>query len=794
MTDEKPSKFASADDAKAFLLAKKRTDKGREQAPEIIELLEDSSSDEEVNVSYRKKKGSPPARPTTASSTTVRRASLAKPSRISIGSSSQDPIDIDSDDDITAEKPAARSSMQQKSAASTSNSQIFRRSSTGQQAKKNSQKPLKSEKTLRQETIDGARRTKDMGQMQHPRTLFDGQRRQRMGRAASVLHGNISPGKSGPKFAPGASFESSRMENANQSRTSIFGEAAMNSSRRRRRASTMGARATVQNFANGVVKLGRGGKRKSSLSGYRPEILEISDDEEDLPLLPNQRRIALPSARSSSPSSSHSSPQSTKEPQGDSEPEIISILDDSDEEVPEEAFAPVSPSKPTIDPSRSLQQGKKASFLPEETLGDEVLADEIRVSRSPPDLAPESRSIEQEVLSVQSDEGLEYLDMSALDSDHSYVSSIEDDDRGEDDENQIDQSWPLSARAQATIFMDDGTTSPDESMDVDSRFEEIRRPSFAQAMDLLQPSPLARLSEIQGLSKSSEEKSEWLKSVETLQGVNVIEEWYKMARNLREWQKENESSEDAVTTPIAKATVDHNKTSSIPKEDANFHGGIDDPIDTCQDVGSLGVMQNIPKLDKTYIDAETGLPVRRFSVLGSSCRLIYSFVIQAKESSIPNAGNGLFLKFLGAKELKPSRRKRQMEVEEFRHVVLDPYEELEAIHPAGFGINVDVTGEHIKTHHNTICPFQKLEAILFKTGNMITGEEKKMTVKFSDSDLPYDADELQGLRKPGERIDHYKLFCLDDYVDAPRRKFSYLHPESGFLDIGRYGPFLKEGR
>jgi hypothetical protein len=58
----------------------------------------------------------------------------------------------------------------------------------------------------------------------------------------------------------------------------------------------------------------------------------------------------------------------------------------------------------------------------------------------------------------------------------------------------------------------------------------------------------------------------------------------------------------------------------------------------------------------------------------------------------------------------------------------------------------------------------------------------------------YDDDELEGLRQPEKRIGHYGLFNEDDFVDAPKRTFSSLHSNCGYIDIGRYGPFLKEGK
>jgi hypothetical protein len=88
----------------------------------------------------------------------------------------------------------------------------------------------------------------------------------------------------------------------------------------------------------------------------------------------------------------------------------------------------------------------------------------------------------------------------------------------------------------------------------------------------------------------------------------------------------------------------------------------------------------------------------------------------------------------------------------------------------------------------------KLKAVLPKSGCFSNDGERTTVVTLSDPDLPYDDDELEGLRKPEKYIGHFRLFTIDDYVDAPKRKFSSLHPECGFVDIGRYGPFRKEGK
>ena len=340
--------------------------------------------------------------------------------------------------------------------------------------------------------------------------------------------------------------------------------------------------------------------------------------------------------------------------------------------------------------------------------------------------------------------------------------------------------------------------------DRNSEFEEegdlalVGGLSSCQLQDLLKPPPLDRIHEFEFLLKSSESKSQWLRAIEMTPGVNVIEEWYNMAKRLRDWQQHEGEME-----PVGEQTSDSASDTASEtnyalqlalEEDRNFRGRRDGPVDVSEDVGSLGVMRSVPMLDKTYCDQLTGLPSRKFTVVSSSDACLYNFLLEARRSSIPNAGMGLFLHFLGAKEMKPSKLKRSIEISDLRHNIFHPHDELQAIHPEGFGIHVSVSGEHIKSRYNSSFPLKRLKAVLPQNGDHSNKRTHTMKITFSDPDLPYDEDELRGLRKPEDYIGHLRLCTIDDYVDAPMRKFSSLYPECGFVDIGRYGPFRKEGK
>jgi hypothetical protein len=179
--------------------------------------------------------------------------------------------------------------------------------------------------------------------------------------------------------------------------------------------------------------------------------------------------------------------------------------------------------------------------------------------------------------------------------------------------------------------------------------------------------------------------------------------------------------------------------------------------------------------------------------------IIYDFELRVKTSTIPNSGKGVFLTFLGARELKPSKKRRGEELFEAR-VFLPPKlsKPLHAWHPVGFGtrmtMHMTLTGEHLRAPYNSNSLLPTLEAILPGAKLNKRGIPKKTNIRFSDFDLPYCEDELVGLKDPSNRIGFLGLYEESDFVEAPRRTFSSLHENCGYIDIGRYGPFREEGK
>jgi hypothetical protein len=146
------------------------------------------------------------------------------------------------------------------------------------------------------------------------------------------------------------------------------------------------------------------------------------------------------------------------------------------------------------------------------------------------------------------------------------------------------------------------------------------------------------------------------------------------------------------------------------------------------------------------------------------------------------------LTFVGARELKPSRKRwgdKLVQQRPYRH--LRSFEPLTATHPNGFGISVTLQGKHLHGPYNCRYLLPTLQAT-------IPGSEDTIKVRFSNYEDPYCAEELAGMRKEDDRIGFLELYTEADYAPAPRRTFSSLHANCGAIEIDRYGPFQPSGK
>lgn len=161
--------------------------------------------------------------------------------------------------------------------------------------------------------------------------------------------------------------------------------------------------------------------------------------------------------------------------------------------------------------------------------------------------------------------------------------------------------------------------------------------------------------------------------------------------------------------------------------------------------------------------------------------------MKVRTSKIPNAGRGVFLTFLGARELKPSRKRwgqSLVEQRPCRH--LGSSQPLAATLPSGYGVSVKLEGKHLHGPYN--CPF-----LLPTLKATLPGTDDIVKVRFAQYEDPYCEEELAGMRKEVGRIGLLGLYTVEDYVPAPKRTFSSLHQNCGVIEIDRYGPFQRSG-
>mmetsp|Transcript_13805 Transcript_13805/g.33421 ORF Transcript_13805/g.33421 Transcript_13805/m.33421 type:complete len:1310 (-) Transcript_13805:736-4665(-) len=219
----------------------------------------------------------------------------------------------------------------------------------------------------------------------------------------------------------------------------------------------------------------------------------------------------------------------------------------------------------------------------------------------------------------------------------------------------------------------------------------------------------------------------------------------KFARRRRRILEDDESNQPGQVTPSSddKSASDSDDSSLGDVEiDRDFQGGVDkypnlrskEKLDSI--ASKLVLLEKIEHLCSLGLNRETSLPTYKFSVHSKDDRIIYDFDVRVDKSNIPNAGRGVFLKFIGARELKPSRMAWGKKGKHSTRRLPNP---LPARCPDGSGITVKLKGEKFPV-----------------------------------------------------RIGSKRIYTESDYVPAPRRTFSSLHPNCGAIELGRYGPFRPE--
>jgi len=174
---------------------------------------------------------------------------------------------------------------------------------------------------------------------------------------------------------------------------------------------------------------------------------------------------------------------------------------------------------------------------------------------------------------------------------------------------------------------------------------------------------------------------------------------------------------------------------------------------------------------------------------------LYEFEVKVKPSRVAkNAGMGAFLIFRGTRVLKAGRF-RANEKKYKRRMPVDPgtFEALEARNLYGSEILIMLTGKHLHGHNNSIFkePTEKLLPAV-RDGHEIM-------LRLAGKNLHYDSDEDEtlGLDPCPKRIGLLGLNIASDYVRDDSRDFSFRDGRkqlTALLDLGRYGPWRKDGK
>ena len=252
-------------------------------------------------------------------------------------------------------------------------------------------------------------------------------------------------------------------------------------------------------------------------------------------------------------------------------------------------------------------------------------------------------------------------------------------------------------------------------------------------------------------------------------GIEDIFEIFKrtdLHKHVNEWRKkqnlplvENERSRVAKW----RKWIRHNmKYQRVSVDNSNN----DDPP---EEIDFSNCMKVIEPLSKRFLSSETGLPVYQFAVYDTLCTdIIYEFRVEARPSLIPNAGNGAFLTFLGAREASCVTKNSDVvsEVEVIQPLVSKDFE--------GYHLNVKVVGDHLKENSKNIQypPPTSLPPV--------HGTPQKMPIGDTDK-YPWK------LQSDGKKL-------LSRYEESSDITFATNHIGCSVIEIGRYGPFRRSDR
>jgi hypothetical protein len=177
--------------------------------------------------------------------------------------------------------------------------------------------------------------------------------------------------------------------------------------------------------------------------------------------------------------------------------------------------------------------------------------------------------------------------------------------------------------------------------------------------------------------------------------------------------------------------------------------------------------------------------------------IIYQFRVTIKDSLIDGAGKGAFLKFMGAKELPPFRKRgaKYLEQDRWFRSPNTPLTPLVAAHPGGYFVTVKIDGENLQFHNYTgrVLP-QTLVAAVPRPELELT---QFLKIHFANPEDPYLERELDDMKDSSGgtgRVGLFGIHSVDDYVTATDRTFTTYGDTWELVQLALYGPFLPSDR
>lgn len=148
--------------------------------------------------------------------------------------------------------------------------------------------------------------------------------------------------------------------------------------------------------------------------------------------------------------------------------------------------------------------------------------------------------------------------------------------------------------------------------------------------------------------------------------------------------------------------------------------------------------------------------------------IIYEFRVEARPSLIPNAGNGAFLTFLGAREAlcADDESDKASEVETIKPLVAKDFE--------GYHLNVKVVGDHLQE------PDKVMQYPPPTSLPSVHGSPEKLPLN-ENSIYPW-------------KLESDAEILLSRYEESPEITFATNHIGCSVIEIGRYGPFRRSDR